>query len=240
LLSVISITTLTELEGFPKRAPTPSQPVTTTIKLIQRSFSVPTMTSIEPLTGNIMKLLRISRAAVPMALTAVALAGCAVMPPTGPSVVALPPSGKPLNQFQQEDYACRDYAFRSDNAAQASSSAMQNGVGSTAIGTLGGAAAGALLGAAAGNAGVGAAIGAGTGLLLGGAVGANGVQDSSDSLQARYNAAYAQCMASKGNSISPPPPTVYTTAPVYAPPPVVYAPPPVVYGYPQRSGYWAY
>src|ERR1700722_3448713 len=125
--------------------PFPGRPIPS-CSLIQPSFSAPTMTSIEPLTGNIMKLLRISRAAVPMALTAVALAGCAVMPPTGPSVVALPPSGKPLNQFQQEDYACRDYAFRSDNAAQASQSAMQNGVGSTAIGTLGGAAAGALLG----------------------------------------------------------------------------------------------
>jgi hypothetical protein len=165
-----------------------------------------------------------------MALIAVALTGCAVMPPTGPSVVALPPSGKPLGEFQQEDYACRDYAFRSDNAAQASEGAMQSGIGSTAIGTLGGAAAGALLGAAAGNAGVGAAIGAGTGLLLGGAVGANGAQDSSAGLQARYNAAYAQCMASKGNSISPP-------APAYSAQPVVYAPPPVVYGYP---GYWAY
>ena len=187
-----------------------------------------------------MNLPRISRVTVPMVLTAVALAGCAVMPPTGPSVVALPPNGKPLGQFQQEDYACRDYAFRSDNAGEASQSTMQTGIGSTAIGTLGGAAAGALLGAAAGDAGVGAAIGAGTGLLLGGAVGANGVQGSSASLQARYDAAYAQCMASKGNSISPSAPTVYTTAPLYAPPPAVYAPGPIVYGYPQRFGYWAY
>lgn len=185
----------------------------------------------------IMNLSRISRLAVPLALVAVALTGCAVMPPTGPSVVALPPNGKPLAQFRQEDYACRDYAFRSDNGAQASQSALQSGVGSTAVGTLGGAAAGALLGAAAGNAGVGAAIGAGAGLLLGGAVGANGAQDSSAGLQARYDAAYAQCMASKGNTISSPPPGVYST---YAPPPpVMVAPPPVVYGYPPR-GYWAY
>jgi hypothetical protein len=187
-----------------------------------------------------MNLPRISRAAVPMVLLAVALTGCAVMPPSGPSVVALPPSGKPLAQFQQEDYACRDYAFRSDDAGAASQSALQSGVGSTAIGTLGGAAAGALLGAAAGNAGVGAAIGAGAGLLFGGAVGANGAQDSSAGLQARYNAAYAQCMASKGNSISAPPPGVYSTVPAYATPPVVYAPPPIVYGYPRRYGYWAY
>jgi hypothetical protein len=192
------------------------------------------MPSIEPHNrDDIMKLSRISRLAVPLALIAVALTGCAVMPPTGPSVVALPPSGKPLAQFQQEDYACRDYAFRSDNTGQASQSALQSGAGSTAIGTVGGAAAGALLGAAAGNAGVGAAIGAGAGLLLGGAVGANGAQESSAGMQARYNAAYAQCMASKGNTISAPPPGVYTTGPVYAAPPVVYAPQPAV-------GYWAY
>ncbi|MFM0337417.1 glycine zipper domain-containing protein [Paraburkholderia fungorum] len=185
-----------------------------------------------------MKLSRITRIALPLGLITIAFTGCAVIPPTGPSVVALPPHGKPLSVFQQEDYACRDYAFRSDNANAPAHSALPDGVGSTAIGTAGGAAAGALLGAAAGDAGVGAAIGAGVGLLFGGAVGANHAQANSASLQARYDAAYAQCMASKGNNISPP--SVYTTAPVYAPPPVAYAPAAVVYGYPQRYGYWSY
>jgi Glycine-zipper domain len=193
---------------------------------------------IEPEEANIMKLLRTLRIALPVGLIAVALTGCAVVPPTAPSVVALPPRGKPIGVFQQEDYACRDYAFRSDNAAAPAHDAIPTGVGSSAIGTVGGAAAGALLGAAAGDAGIGAAIGAGAGLLLGSAVGANGAQATSASLQARYNAAYAQCMASKGNSISQP--TVYTTVPVYAPAPVVYAPGPVVYGNPQPLGYWAY
>jgi hypothetical protein len=173
---------------------------------------------------NIMKLLRITRIALPLGLITVALTGCAVIPPTGPSVVALPPSGKPIGVFQQEDYACRDYAFRSDNRATPAHSEIPNGVGSTAIGTAGGAAAGALLGAAAGDAGVGAAIGAGVGLLFGGAAGANGAQATSAGLQAQYNAAYAQCMASKGNSISQP--AVYTTVPV------AYAPSAVVYSYP--------
>jgi len=185
-----------------------------------------------------MKRSRIARLALPLGVVAVALAGCAAIPPTGPSVVALPPSGKPLSEFQQEDYACRDYAFRADNAGQASQGALQSGAGSTAIGTVGGAAAGALLGAAAGNAGMGAAIGAGAGLLLGSAVGANNAQASSAGLQARYDAAYSQCMASKGNHIAPP--TVYATTPVYAAPPVVYAPPPV-WGYPARFGsYWTW
>ena len=102
---------------------------------------------------NIMKLLRITRIALPLGLIAIALTGCAVIPPTGPSVVALPPSGKPIGVFQQEDYACRDYAFRSDNAAAPAHSEIPDGVGSTAIGTVGGAAAGALLGAAAGRRG---------------------------------------------------------------------------------------
>ncbi len=103
-----------------------------------------------------------------------ALGGCAVMPPSGPSVVALPPKGMPLEQFQQEDYQCRDYAYRSTDPNAASQAATNSAVGSAAIGTLGGAAVGALIGAAAGNPGAGAAIGAGSGLLVGGAAGAIG------------------------------------------------------------------
>jgi hypothetical protein len=38
------------------------------------------------------------------------LAACAVEPPVGPQVLALPPSGKNLSQFQQEDASCRNYA----------------------------------------------------------------------------------------------------------------------------------
>ena len=38
------------------------------------------------------------------------VAGCAVVPPTEPSVMALPPAGKSLTAFQQEDAQCRTYA----------------------------------------------------------------------------------------------------------------------------------
>lgn len=41
---------------------------------------------------------------------ACALAACAVAPPTGPSVMALPSQGKNLAVFQQEDGHCRSYA----------------------------------------------------------------------------------------------------------------------------------
>src|ERR1700709_1063104 len=130
---------------------------------------------------------------------ALVLGGCAVAPPSGPSIVALPRRGESLNQFQQDDYACRDYAFRSSDAPGAAQGATQNSVNSTALGTLGGAAVGALLGAAAGNPGAGAAIGAGSGLLLGSAAGANGAQYASANLQARYDAAYPQTLVAKGN-----------------------------------------
>ena len=167
------------------------------------------------------------RVAFPLCAAALALlGGCAVVPPGGPSVVALPRSGEPLGQFQQDDYACRDYAFRSSDPAGASQSATTNSVNSAAVGTLGGAAVGALIGAAAGNAGAGAAIGAGSGLLVGGAAGANGAQYWANSRQARYDAAYSQCMTSKGNTISQPQMPVYVPQPVYAPAPVYVAPPP--------------
>lgn len=173
------------------------------------------------------------RVALPVAAVALALlGGCAVVPPSGPSIVALPRSGEPLNQFQQDDYSCRDYAYRSTNAPGASQAATTNSVNSAAVGTLGGAAVGALIGAAAGNAGAGAAIGAGSGLLVGGAAGANGAQYAGGSLQAQYDAAYAQCMTSKGNTISQPQMPVYVPQPVYAPQPVYVAPPPRYYGPP--------
>ena len=38
-----------------------------------------------------------------------AISGC-VMVPTGPSVMVLPPQGKPFAQFQAEDYRCRQWA----------------------------------------------------------------------------------------------------------------------------------
>ena len=166
--------------------------------------------------------------AIPAAVIALVLGGCAVVPPSGPSVVALPRSGQPLQQFQQDDYACRDYANRSINPSGAAQAATTNGVNSAALGTLGGAAIGALLGAAAGNAGAGAAIGAGSGLLIGGANGANGAEYSAAGLQASYDAAYAQCMTSKGDTIAQPQPYYAAPQPVYVAPRPYYAPPPPV------------
>ncbi|RZF27699.1 glycine zipper family protein [Paraburkholderia sp. UYCP14C] len=165
--------------------------------------------------------------AISAAVIALALGGCAVAPPSGPSIAAMPRSGETLAEFQANDYACRDYANHSTNPAGAAQAANTNSVNSAALGTLGGAAIGALFGAAAGNAGAGAAIGAGSGLLIGGANSANGAQYSAAAMQAHYDTAYAQCMVSKGETIVQPQP-YYSTQPVYVAPRPYYAPPPPV------------
>jgi Glycine-zipper domain len=128
------------------------------------------------------------------------LAGCAVRPPTGPTVLAVPPEGKALSQFQQEEANCRNYAFNQIGLTP-TQAGNQSLAGSAVVGTALGTAAGALLGAAGGSAGTGAAVGAGTGLLAGSAIGASNAQTSSHGLQARYDLAYTQCLASTGNNV---------------------------------------
>jgi Glycine-zipper domain len=135
--------------------------------------------------------------------------GCAVSPPRGPTVMALPKPGMSLALFQQQDQQCRNYAAASIGYTQPGQAGTQAAVGSAAVGTLLGAAAGSAIGAAAGNAGAGAAIGAATGLVGGTAVGANNASASEYDLQTRYNVAYTQCMYSLGNTVQSPPPGPY-------------------------------
>jgi hypothetical protein len=57
-------------------------------------------------------------------LGALALAACAETPPSGPSVVGVPPQTKDLAEFQREDAVCRQYASQqigSGSSAQATS-----------------------------------------------------------------------------------------------------------------------
>ena len=77
------------------------------------------------------------RATAPIALliAALTLSACAVAPPTGPSVMALPPQGKSFEQFQQDDATCQQKGAEDSKAyeecrkglaeAQARQSAMQ-------------------------------------------------------------------------------------------------------------------
>lgn len=145
----------------------------------------------------------------------VLLAGCAVQPPTVPTVMALPGSGKSLAAFQQDDFACRNYASQTVAYQSPGQAGATPGVTGAALGTLAGAALGAGLGAVAGNAGTGAAIGGATGLLGGASVGSSRGAASQFSLQQQFNIAYTQCMFSHGNSVQSPPPGYAFGAPAW-------------------------
>lgn len=134
-------------------------------------------------------------------VSVLALSACAVAPPQGPSVMALPAQGKPFEAFQQDDASCRGFATRQTGGASAAAVGSNSAVNSAALGTALGAGVGAALGSVGGAVGAGAAIGGATGLLAGSAVGAGNAQAAGGNLQARYDTAYTQCMYSKGNSV---------------------------------------
>ena len=131
----------------------------------------------------------------------VALGACAVVPPAGPTVMALPGHGKSFPAFQQDDVTCRGYAQQQTGYQQPGQAGNNAAVGSAVLGTVIGAAAGAAIGAAAGNPGAGAAIGGATGLLGGSAIGANNAAAGEAGLQQHYDIAYTQCMYVHGNSV---------------------------------------
>jgi hypothetical protein len=176
------------------------------------------------------------KVATPIALAAVlGLGACAVAPPTGPSFAAMPGQGKNFEQFQADDFRCRQIAQGSIGNTSPAEAANQSAIGSAAVGTGVGAAVGALAGAAGGAPGIGAAAGAGAGLLAGSAIGANNAAASGAALQQRYDITYAQCMAAAGESVPNPTagppgyPYPYGGYPAYPYPPAAYYPPPVFY-----------
>ncbi|HET6607039.1 MAG TPA: glycine zipper family protein [Rhodopila sp.] len=134
-------------------------------------------------------------------VSVLALSACAVAPPQGPSVMALPAQGKSFDAFQQDDAICRGFASQQTGGASASQAATNSAVGSAVLGTALGAGVGAALGSVGGAVGAGAAIGGATGLLAGSAIGAGNAQAAGGNLQARYDTAYTQCMYSKGNTV---------------------------------------
>ena len=171
-------------------------------------------------------------------LGTLALGACAVGPPAGPSVAAMPGKDKSLEAFQQDDAACRGYAAQTLGGVSPADAANQSMANSAVVGTLVGAAAGAAIGAAAGNPAAGAAIGAGSGLLLGSASGAGAANYSAASVQRGYDISYAQCMTSRGDQVAAgPAPGPYPGGPYpagaypYPPPAYAYAPYPYPYPY---------
>lgn len=131
----------------------------------------------------------------PLALLPILLlAGCASVP-SGPSVMALPGTGKNFEQFRVDDADCRQYA-QVQSGGSAEQAGVDAGVRSAAVGTVIGAVAGAAIGGrdAAG-------VGAGTGLLVGSLAGAGAAQGSAYATQRNYDHAYVQCMYAKGQKV---------------------------------------
>jgi hypothetical protein len=142
----------------------------------------------------------LKKPAAALALAGMTLTGC-VTEPMGPSIPVMPGQGKPFAAFQQDDYACRQWAQQ--NVAGEAQQANNNAVGTAAIGTLLGAGLGAAIGG-----GRGAAIGAASGAVGGTAVASGPAAQAQYGIQQRYDNAYAQCMYSKGDQVpgwTPPP-----------------------------------
>jgi hypothetical protein len=134
-------------------------------------------------------------------VSVLALSACAVAPPQGPSVMALPAQGKSFEAFQQDDATCRDYASHQTGGASPAQAANNSAIGSAVLGTALGAGIGAALGSVGGAVGAGAAIGGATGLLAGSAIGAGNAQYAGGNVQAHYDIAYTQCMYSRGDTV---------------------------------------
>ncbi len=134
-----------------------------------------------------------------------ALGACAVQPPAGPGVMALPGAGKDFGAFQQDDATCRQYANYQSGGDASAQAATNNAVGTAVAGTAIGAGLGAALGSLSGQMGAGAAVGGVAGALVGGSAGASNAQVSSGNIQQRYDIAYTQCMYAHGDSVQSPP-----------------------------------
>jgi hypothetical protein len=126
-------------------------------------------------------------------------AGCATIP-RGPSVMALPGSGKTFEEFKADDAVCREWAAQQIGRSP-QETVNQNTATGAVVGTAIGAGLGAAIGAASGHAGAGAAIGAGSGLLVGSSAGASTGQYYGWQAQRLYDIAYTQCMYAKGNEV---------------------------------------
>lgn len=160
-----------------------------------------------------------------------ALGACTTIP-TGPSVMAMPGTGKNFDQFRADDADCRQFAQMQTGGATSNETAVESGMKSAAVGATVGALAGAAMGGHQG-----AGVGAGMGLLAGSAMGAGAGQASGYGSQRRYDNAYVQCMYAKGDRVpvsgqmvseparqaSPAPAPGYAYPP---PPPPGYPPPP--------------
>jgi hypothetical protein len=135
----------------------------------------------------------------------VALALCLVASQVSAEVFAYPKKGQSQQQFEQDQYACHQWAKGQTgvSSSQAAAPPPQQGGGLRGAGR--GAAVGAIGGAIGGNAGKGAAIGAAVGGTVGVARQAGRNQQAQQQAQAAssaYDRAYAGCMAGRGYQVS--------------------------------------
>jgi len=165
------------------------------------------------------------------------LAGCASVPPNGPSVAVMPAPGKSFEQFNAEDQVCRQFSQQAIGTS-ASQTATDAELKNIAAGTAIGAVAGAI-----GGGHEGAGSGAAVGMLAGAVMGTGEARYSGREAQRRYDIAYEQCMYTKGNQLPQAsyyqPRVIYiqpaqppAPAPSYYPPPAPapsYYPPPPQY-----------
>ena len=131
-----------------------------------------------------MKILRVVSAA-----TALLLLGACATVPSGPSLMALPGSGKDFNDFRRDELQCRRYASQSVGGLS-DDPAVRSAVVGTAVGAVSGAAIGGRQGAG---------VGAGAGLLFGSVMGADATQTYGS--QRQYDQTYIQCMYAKGHRV---------------------------------------
>lgn len=124
------------------------------------------------------------------------LGACATLPPSGPSVMVLPGTGKSFDQFRADDLDCRQFAAVQTGGATPDQAAGGSVAKSAALGTAVGAVAGAAIGGQSG-----AAVGAGTGLIVGTVAGTGAGDASAYAMQRRYDYAFEQCMYAKGHRI---------------------------------------
>ncbi|MFM9966909.1 MAG: YMGG-like glycine zipper-containing protein [Burkholderiales bacterium] len=154
----------------------------------------------------------------------ISLGACVTVPPSGPSMTALPGSGKSFDQFRASDAECRQYATSQIGGTTAKQAAEDSALRSAVLGTAIGAVAGAAIGGQQG-----AAIGAGTGLIVGSVAGSDAGAYSARGAQQRYDSGYVQCMYAKGHKVPVSGRFTDSGSPQqrsYSPPPGNYPPPP--------------
>jgi len=136
----------------------------------------------------------------------VALALCLVASQVSAEVFAYPKKGQSQQQFEQDQFACHQWAkgqTGADPSQAAAAAAPQRGGALRGAGR--GAAVGAIGGAIGGDAGKGAAVGAAVGGTVGLARQAGRNQQAQQQAQAAssaYDRAYAGCMAGRGYQVS--------------------------------------